>query len=422
MIRLSLYICIGLIIALGAAWIAAHPGQILLQWQAWEIRLSLATFIALFILYTLGFFAVLRLLGAARHLNPLNSAARQEKRRLKGEQELASGWSALSIGDQNKAQKMVRRAKAHLGEQPSVLMLSSQAAEGEDKRKLLDQLNQHDDSRVFALRGLLDLARQKEDWPIALAYANELNDLVPGNKQVLKELLDLKVKSGQWTEATETLKAARKAKAFEMADADRLAAVLDYTRALEQDVAGHHQAGLDLAQSALKQDPSFMPAAHLAARIAIRLKDMNKARKIIEHSWKITPHPDIAELFLKLEPMENATERFRRVQKLTTLYADHPLSAHFLADVAIQAGHWPEARNALQSLINAKKASRKTYTLLAQLEEAQKQDSAAASKWRAKADNAKAEPTWTCYACQHTSPTYHQNCPNCGTFDGLRWG
>lgn len=421
MIRLTFYIILGVLIALGAAWVVAQPGDMVLTWRSWELRMSFATLAILGLIYTAAVWLLCRFWRALRNVNPFNSPEMKAARRRRGLAELDKGWSAWALGDSAQALKHARRAKADLPGENGPLFLLSHCETDKRRVGILEDLRAKPETAPYALNALLEAAIEEEDYVLALALARELSALIPGNRRILKKLFDIEVHHGKWEAAQDTLKTARKNKALSPEEAAHLEALLSYIQAVEADVSGQRTDALDLALDAQKKDPGFAPAAQLAARILLSRKEAGRARKVLETAWKKCPHPELADLFIELEPMESPTECLRRVQQFIKNNPDHRESLHLLAAQAIEARHWPEARQALDRLVQTDRATIRTMNLFARLEQQQKKDQIAAEKYMENALGARRDGHWQCSECGHQPRHYTANCPECGQFDGLEW-
>ncbi|WP_321395547.1 heme biosynthesis protein HemY [Emcibacter sp.] len=421
MTRLTFYIILGVLVALGTAWMVAQPGDMVLTWRNWELRMSFATLTALGLLYTVFVWLLCRFWRALRNANPLNSPERQAARRRRGHGELDRGWSAWALGDKDGALRHARRARTDLPHENGPLLLLSHCETEKRRIAILEDLRAKPATAPFALYTLLEEAMEEEDYVLALSLARELSALAPGNRKILKKLFDIEVHHGKWEAAADTLRTARKNKVLEAPEIAHYEALLSYIRAVEADVSGQRANALDLALEAQKKDPGFAPAAQLAARILMSRKEGGRARKILETAWKGGPHPELASLFIELEPMESPTECLRRIQQLVKLNPDHRESLHLLAAQAIEAQHWPEARKALDRLVTSGRATARTFNLYARLEQKQKKDQIAAEKYMEKALGAKRDGHWHCSSCGHQPRHYTSNCPECDQFDGLEW-
>jgi len=424
MIRIGFYITLSIALALGAVWFADHPGTLRLNWQGWEMRLSMGIFFLFAFLYTALCWYLFKLYRWFRTDNPLTSPKRQASRRQKGLSELDLGWSAYAVHDDAAALKHGKKARALLpqdnGPTRLILAVGAQDEKSQNDKKwqaYLEPLQKNQNTRLWALKIALDREKSPQE---ARAILREMKTLSPHNKWIMNKYFNLLTRLGQWSEAADELNQLAKGKALDPHEQKHLAAVLKYSQALEADIASQKTAARDFAIAALKSDPAFIPAALLLGRYYLSCDDKAKARKVVEATWKLAPHPDLGQFFLKLEPLESPSEKFRRIQKFAGLKADHPDSLNFLAKIALDTEHWAEAKQALTTLTKDDTATRETYHLLARLEMLQKKDQAAATRYTAQAEKAK-ESFWRCGSCGAQAKNYAPTCPKCQSFGQITW-
>lgn len=374
MIRLSLYMAMALLIALGAVWLSNNPGELMLQWRGWEIRLSFALFCLFALAYSLLIWNAYKLYRWFLTDNPLKSPQRRDAKRKRGLAALDQGWSALAIDDKAAAFKWGKKALSALNGEASALRLLVQASKGKEHEKYLDQLLAHETCETYGLKIQLEAHIELNETDEALDKARLLYARQPKNSWVIKHLIDLHAALSHWDEAREMLKAATRLKALSPEEVAQNGAMLDYGDARETDLAGQKKAALNLALSALKKDPAFPSAAILAARLQVALGDAKKAEKLLLKSWGKEPRTEISDQFLALYPSENSTDRLARVQKLISNTAEHMLSRSLLARTAIEAQKWPLAKEALDQITENGEATPSTYILRARLIAAQKGD------------------------------------------------
>lgn len=421
MIRLGFYITLAILLALGAVWFADHPGLLQLNWQGWEVRMSVAMFILLGFLYTVLCWYLFKLYRWFRTDNPLMSPKRQASRREKGLAELDRGWSALSIHDKAAARNHGKKAQSLLPADNGPLRLLLKACTEKDQQKYLDKLNEDANSQMVALTFRLKKNLKDQNSTNACDILRQMHELNPENPWICKNIFDVSTRLGRWAEAAQKLHKLVKANVVTAHEQKHLAAALSHSQALEADIAGQKKHARDFAGQALKNDPGFVPAALLLARQYLADGNNARAGKVIERIWKGAAHPDLARFFLKLAPLESPSEKFRRIRKFADLNTDSPHSLHLRASVGVETEHWADAKQSLDKLVTAGTATSETFHLLARLERAQKQDEKAAAAHMARASNAAPDPTWHCTVCQETRENYTVNCPACHTFGGIRW-
>jgi HemY protein len=130
----------------------------------------------------------------------------------------------------------------------------------------------------------------------------------------------------------------------------------------------------------------------LAARLSTRVGDVRRATRIIESTWKLIPHPDLAAAYSAVRPGDSAQDRLKRMQRLAGLQGGHREGKLALARAAIDARTWPEARQALVDLIA--EPTERVCLLMAEIEQGQHGDRGRVRDWLARAVRAPRDPAW----------------------------
>jgi HemY protein len=129
-----------------------------------------------------------------------------------------------------------------------------------------------------------------------------------------------------------------------------------------------------LAVEAHKLAPDLVPAATVAARLFARHGDIRRASRILEATWKISPHPEIAEAYADVRPGDSARDRLKRVMRGWRSCAPTIRRARWrVARAAIDAHDWQAARNALGGAMRANPTER-VCLLMAEIEEGEHGD------------------------------------------------
>ncbi|HPF46052.1 MAG: hypothetical protein KDF58_03080 [Alphaproteobacteria bacterium] len=424
MIRLTFYSILAVIIALAAAWISASPGHVLITWQGWEIRFSVAVMLLLLVLYTVLFWFLVWLIKKLNIFAYFNDPRRLHAKRKKGDNDLDQAWSAFALEDYKEALKLGLRAKSKLGETGGVLRLlaSTTIKLNSGENPYLEALRKIPSSVAWVEKQELDSLIEQKEWDKLGPLIRDLLTHYPKNKNLLKLNFLVTARQGNWQSAKTALNTALEQKnVFNQDEQKHYQAVIDYCLSLEEKAAGNKAESINLLKTVLKNDPAFSPAATSAARSLIERDDKRSAEKILSAIWKVAPTWEIAELIADLYPTESSNEAFRRVRKITDSAPDFVESQHLLAQVAISAKQWPDARKALEKVINSSKASQRTFLLMAQLEQKQKNDQKAADVWKEKSDRANQDNHWSCTSCQKKTAHYLPICPACNEFDTIKW-
>jgi HemY protein len=425
--RLIALIALGVLIV-AAATIADYPGAVDITWQGWEIDTSVGVLIAASAMLALVIWLLFSLFATAVRLPGRFRRNRRERRRRLGEQALTRGMLALAAGDGAAARRQSTRAETLLGATPMTLMLSAQAAQldgDEDTARLrYTALLDTKDAQLLGLRGLIGQALRAGDGEDALRLAERARALRPHAGWVFETLLALQTRTGRWEEARRTLAQGANRHLLPHAPAEhhRGAVLFELSRHAEQD--GDMRRALSLAASAKDLIPDIPAAAARHARLLIADDRRRAARRTIEAAWRRTPHPELARLWNELGGATPALELVTWVEKLAAHNPDSPESAIALAEAALAAQLWGEARRHLTRAMAAAPdaPSRRVCLLMARVEESEHPGEGRAREWFDRALAAPPEPGYACRRCGTHSTEWQALCGSCHGFDTLAWG
>jgi len=346
-----------------------------------------------------------------------------ESRRQRGYKALTRGMVAVAAGDAEEAQRYSKKADSLLNDPPLTLLLSAQSAQigGDEQaaKRYFEAMLERDETRFLGLRGLLTQALREGDETAALAYVRKAERLRPTTPWVLTTLADLTERQGDLEGADKALKDAARHKVLPAAQASRRRAVIALERALVARDAGDTATALKAARAAHKRAPELAPAAALLGELLTATDRRREARRTLEKAWPATPHPALIRAYGDSLPASDGIERLKHLDKLVAGAADHPESRLALAEAALDARLWGEARRHLSSLLAA--PGERTCRLMARLEEAEHDDAAAVRDWLLRSAEAAGDPTWLCRSCGATAERWNPRCGVCKDFDSFDW-
>ncbi len=397
MIRVLVYVIAVFLAAAGFVWLAERPGQLLIDWQGYEVHTSVmvavvgaAIVIALIAIVGAFLRAVLRTPQAVGQFFG-------SRRRDRGYRALSRGMIAIGAGDMRAAQRAARESQSLLGKQePLVLLLSAQAAQiaGDSSaaRSAFTALSETAETRVLGLHGLFVEARRTGEHTAARHFAEEAMRISPKVAWAGTALFDYQCQAGDWQGALKTLAANADAGTIDRTTAERLRAVLLTAQAMQLE-AGEPEEARGLAVEAHRLAPNLVPASVTAARLLTRHGDFRRAARILETAWRASPHPDIAAAYAAVRTGDSVRDRLKRVQKLAGLRANHAEGAMAIARAAIDARDWTAAREALGGMIRLQ-PSEGVCLLMAEIEEGEHGDQGRVRAWLARALGAPRDPAW----------------------------
>lgn len=443
MIRALWYFFIVAVLAALTAAIAGVPGDIVATVGDRQIAMSVATALGLVaLLVGLAIFAE-RILSFVMH-GPGNAVSFwQSRKEVRGYEALSRGLLAVASGDGQSARRYADKADKLLDQPAMTLLLSAQAAKlngdevasGKAFRAMLAAPETHG----LALKGLFEHAMTSGDLDQARVHAARALDASPATPWAFEGKFAIEARQGDYEAALETLDKGLGQGLVERTDARRRRAVLLTALAQseaakievpdgprdEEDIDGGDtpsvqaiRAGaLRHAIEARDLAPDLVPAAALASRLVFEDGRARRAQKIIEDAWARSPHPDLADVFLDIFPVEAAEQRLKRARALAGRNPDHVESHVLVARAAIAARRFDDAREQLIAYAEPF-PSRRICMLMAELSEGMG-DMGATREWLSRSVKAPADAQWVAdgYRTTNWAPVV----PTTGAFDAFEW-
>jgi HemY protein len=421
MLKLVLFFAFLAAAALGFSWLADHNGAVAVDWLGYRTETDVMTVgiaIAVLILIVMAVVAILR---GVWNTPSLIGAFFERRRRERGWRALSQGMIAVGAGDPSQAGRLAIEARRILGDEPLALLLEAQAAQltgdRDRARAAFERMAKEPDTRLLGLRGLYVEASRYGEAEAARHFAEEAHNTQPRIGWAGQALLEFQAQTHDWEDALATIDRNARNKVIDKAAAKRLRAVALTALAgeLEQ---GEPERAKNLAMEAHGLAPELVPASVLAARLLARGGDVRKAARVIESTWRLDPHPDLARAYAYLRPGDSVQDRLTRIRELGRVRANHPEGAFAIAWGSLDAGDFDGAHTALKPLI-AEVPTRRVCLLMAEIETRQHADRNAARGWLARAVRAPRDPAWV--ADGFVSDTWMPVSPTTGKLDAFEW-
>lgn len=445
---------LGIVLVVAAAvFFADVPGRVEIVWRGWQVETSPGVLVAVAVvaaLVVILLFSILSLLlGTPRAI----LRRRRERKRRAGYRALTQGMVAVAAGEPEEALRCARRADALLADPPLTLLLSAQAAQiGGDEtaaKQFFTAMLDRPETAFLGLRGLLNQALRDGDRGTARRLAERAMLLRPGTRWAAVSLFDLEARAGRWEAAGEILLRAAKHRLIAAERARHHRGVIRYELSCAALAGGDRRRAVALAAEARTLAPDLAaPAAH-HARLLIEDGRIARAAKAVERAWRTAPHPQLAQIYGGIWDGDAALARVARFERLAAQNPAARESHLALAEAALGAQLWGEARRHLdralttdgppffirsgnwsRSVQPAAAAGRnadaagptvRLCLMMARLEEAEHVNQGEMRKWLDRAVSATPDPRYICASCGGESPDWHSLCPHCGGFDTLAW-
>jgi HemY protein len=417
MIRVVIFLILVGLLALGFAWLADRPGDVVLTWQGQDFKTSLmivtvailGSFVALILILALIVLLLRSPFMLRRHLH--------RRRGERAYEAISRGLVAIGAGDLVAARKHATEAKRIAPSEPLALLLDAQHAQLSGDRESADSafraMAGRADTKALGLHGLFVEAHRRGDRASAHAFAEEAARENPSLGWAGRAVLEFRCLTGDWAGALALLDANKHA--LDKDSYRRQRAVMLTARAIANEETDRDQAKA-LAIEAAKLEPAFVPAAALAGRMLAEGGELRKASRILHKAWEAHPHPDLAQVFSDLRFGDAARDRLKRIEALAKQVPGHIEGALALARAAIDAREFAKARDALASFLAA--PTKRVAVLMAELERVEHNDEGRAREWIARALHAAPDPAWT--AEGHVSDRWLPMSPS-GKLDAFEW-
>ncbi len=387
---------------------------------------TIGLILALAALYLL--LKLIGLLGACiRFLNGDETAiSRYFNRRAerKGYQALSEGMIAMASGEGRLAIRKAERAEGYLRRPELTNLLVAQAAElaGDSAKATATykKLLEGDQTRFVGVRGLMKQKLEAGDTDTAMKLAEKAFLMRPNHGEVQDTLLRLQAADEDWDGARKTLAAKLKANNLPRDVHKRRDAVLALAHARDALAEGKIDIARRDANEANRLSPDLVPAAVMAARMAIEEGKPRVATKEIRKAWDAAPHPDLAAAFAEIVPDETPEARLKRFRVLLAKHIGDPEVKLLDAELNIAAEDYAAARKALGDLAETHPTAR-SLTIMAAIERGEGAEERIVRGWLAKAVTASRGPQWTCENCGHVHADWQPVCEQCESFDTLAW-
>ncbi|MEC9404310.1 MAG: heme biosynthesis HemY N-terminal domain-containing protein, partial [Pseudomonadota bacterium] len=430
MIRVLFFFALLFAVAMGFAWMADLPGTIQISWPVYEggqqvgtdiweqspaiVALAAAIFLAIFL-------AIVWVIRVVLKSPQIASRFFRRRRKDKGYNALSQGLIALGTGNAKLARRYALDADKLLDDEPAAKLLLAQTAQlagkDDEARQRFEAMLEDPATKALGLHGLFIEAERHREPVAARHYAEEAAKTSPGLEWAGKAVLGYQAVAHHWDEALKTLERNYAAKMLDKKTYRRQRAVILTALATKLE-DGEPERAYSLAKEAHGLALDLVPAAVLTSRLATRRGDIRKASKVLEATWRLFPHPELAETYAHVRTGDSAVDRLKRVKSLSAQRANTPEGALAIARAAMEAREFEEARKQLKKVLQSE-PTRQAFLLMAEVEEAEHGDRGRTRDWLARAVSAPLDKVWM--ADGIISAEWQPVSPVTGKLDAFQW-
>jgi HemY protein len=415
-------------IVVAAVFLADHPGRVEIVWYGWQVDTSAAVLGIALMACVLALWGLAELVSGLLRLPGKLRRRRAMRRRAAGDMAVTRGLVALAAGDAVGAQREAQRAAALLDGAPLPLLLAAEAAQQQGDtvaaRRSFARLLERPASEFLGLRGLLGEALRTGDDLAARSFATRAHQLRPTAPWLTESLLALEARAADWPAALATIAEGLRRKALPAERARHHRGAVLYEQAREAERQGDLRRAAALAARAHALVPDVAAPATYHARLLLGLGRIRPARRAVERAWRSAPHGDLARVYLDSHAAAGPLAQAAALERLAAQNPDAPESHLAVAEAAMAAQLWGEARRHLGIAVAAAPLpgpTRRLCRLMARLEDSEPGDPEAARQWLERAAGAPLDPCYGCTRCQAENAEWQPLCRQCGSFDTLAW-
>ncbi|MEP3431296.1 MAG: heme biosynthesis HemY N-terminal domain-containing protein [Roseibium sp.] len=421
MIRVFIFFVVMFALALGFAWMADLPGTIAISWNGyvWEqppVVVALVGGAAL-----AAFLFVVWIIRVILKSPAIASRFFQRRRKDKGYTALSNGLIALGTGNSKLARRHGVEADKLLADEPAAKLLLAQTAQlagkDDEARSRFEAMLEDPSTKALGLHGLFVEAERHKEPVAARHYAEEAAKTSPGLEWAGKAVLGYQAVAHHWDDALRTLERNYAAKLLDKKAYRRQRAVI-LTALAQKLEGGEPDRAFSLAKEAHGLALDLVPAAVTTSRLATRRGDIRKASKVLEATWRLSPHPELAEAYAHVRSGDSAVDRLKRVKSLSAQRANTPVGAMAIARAALEGRDFEEARTQMKKVLQSE-PTRAAFMLMAEVEEAETGDKGRMRDWLARAVKAPLDNAWV--ADGVVSADWKAVSPVTGKLDAFQW-
>jgi len=403
MLRVLFFLALVAAIGSALAFVAAQSGELVLMVAGQRIVLPLFTAVCAVLIIIAAFLFLLWLVQAIIRTPRILRNHFGFKREQRGHQALSQGLIAAMSGDRQAAHRLTRQSQALLtaSKEPLLPLLVAETKRLEldyqGAEEIFQSMLENPQTKLIGLKGLYREALRKGEEDLAGLYAEQAVEIDAALEWAVRASITHYAVHENWHDALRLLDKHNLAirprhRSLKKSDMAHWQIVLNCASA--HSLLPHSpQLARDVALRAHKAEPTFVPAATIAAKSLLAVDERKKAEKLIETFWRKNPHPDLGMIYIEADITATVHEKLRRAERLEKLKPDHPTSQFLVAQAALGAGDTKKAQQYSQRLAE-ESPSESIFLLLADIHAALGSSESTIRHYLMQAAHAPADFTW----------------------------
>lgn len=354
-----------------------EPGYVLIGYGQWSVETTMSLVLFGLLLTFVVLYGVLRLLAGTRHAPHRFHVWQNRRHAIRARNSLNQGLLALSEGNWSTAEKNLLR---HVGDSENPLLNYLAAAraaqhQGEDERRdrylrLAHQAMPDSDVAVGLTQAELQISHRQMEQ--ALATLTHLRSIAPKHGYVLKMLMRLYQRLGDWEHLRELLPELRKRHVISIEALSELEEEV-YRALLDQAIRQQDVENLKQIWDQLPRQLRQQPGMQLTYSRALHHLDQDAtAEQFLREAIRQHPDDRLLDLYGRVKG-DNLGMQLSQIEEWLKDQPRNPVMLQAAGRLAIQNRLWGKARNYLEAALNIQptvEAYQLLGSLLEELDEA----------------------------------------------------
>ena len=362
------------------------PGDVNINWHVYEVSMSFATFVLLFIVFVYVLFMVSRFFGSLF----FSTERWQKGRKIKGMKsafaELGEAMMRLSVGQSDRVLKLLKKASKTAPNQAISLgiqaMAYQQSGNAQGLQDTYAEMLKHNETELAGMIGLSRLASAHGDHEGALNQITSAYQKHPKELVLLFEKFELESGLKKWEDALKTLQEYRDCGGVKESEFKKLKSKTLTLQSYEAYEAGDLDLAINVANEAYDADQHTPATVVHYAYLLTKKSEVKQAVKALTKAWDKNPDPVFVKGFKKIVSKKAPKEALKMIEKFVKSHPDHKEAAILLAQTYLRGRMYEDVRKVLKPWLKDAPGLHVARIMLDLEKEVHGSKSKQAEKWR----------------------------------------
>jgi pentatricopeptide repeat protein len=401
---------------MGFNFLVENQATIIINGFDYQVSFSLLFFAIIFFLWSFCLFLATYLVAKIGNISFFTKSAKQFKKDYQDGLDLLALTLAYDAGGRDEVLVKNRRKIAGIFKNDKInYYFEAKIAQNKHKfakfAEIFKKITQQDseNSRLVEFYQLLNQYQEQKNNQKATEMRQEILKIISYDDKIVSDLFDDYMANSQFLDAYELFYKYKFCEAFK-GSGDKIVTLLTYLAHNSYYKRDYSKAS-DFAAMALKYS-QFLPAQIILIKCYLKAKKVRKALSLMKKIWRNKPDLLIAKFYNFIYKNSAPEKRVKYFEKLYKLNSDDFIANVAFGELLINLRYLSKARNHLKIAL-IKKRSRKSYQLMARLENLETGDVAKINNYLQKANYAQDDHHYHCNNCGYGVFYWQVQCKRC---------